>query len=166
MRLILYILRFILEGVWLKTQYMLIDWLLFASIWRNMSRLKTICWYSAGKCDIVFIFYINRERARGNSVMLRLFHWYYHRAFGYGKMMTFTLKIFNIYGDVYTRYGAILLCQRDASAQVVMSHNHSTQVLDPFCSPPPWSPKTWSSQTYIMCLIWWALIALDTAVRL
>ena len=38
--------------------------------------------------------------------------------------------MFNIFGDVYTRYGTISLCQRDASAQIVMSHNYSTQVSD------------------------------------
>ena len=37
-------------------------------------------------------------------------------------MIRFTLKIFNIFGDVYTRDGSITLCQRDASAQIVMSH--------------------------------------------
>ena len=55
-------------------------------------------------------------------------------------MLTLTLKIFNAYSEVYTREGTISLCQRDASAQVhVISHNHSTQVLNPFRSPPPWS---------------------------
>ena len=44
-------------------------------------------------------------------------------------MITFTLKIFNIFGDVYTRDGTISLCQRDASAQIIVSHNYPTQVL-------------------------------------
>ena len=77
-----------------------------------------------------------------SSLFLRYFlHWYGHRGLGCGKMMKFTLKIFNIFGDVYTRDGAISLCQRDARAQIVVSHNHSTQVSDPFRSPPPCSPN-------------------------
>ena len=60
--------------------------------------------------------------------MFILLHWYCHRGFGCGKMITFTLKIFNIFGDVYTRDGTISLCQRDASAQIVVSHNYPTQV--------------------------------------
>ena len=65
----------------------------------------------------------------GNSVMFILLHWYCHRGFGCGKMITFTLKIFNIFGDVYTHDRTISLCQRDASAQIVVSHNYRTQVL-------------------------------------
>ena len=61
--------------------------------------------------------------------MFILLHWYCHRGFGCGKMITFTLKIFNLFGDVYTRNGTISLCQRDASAQIVVSHNYPTQVL-------------------------------------
>ena len=61
--------------------------------------------------------------------MFILLHWYCHRGFGCGKMITFTLKIFNIFGDVYTRDGTISLGQRDASAQIVVSHNYPTQVL-------------------------------------
>ena len=61
--------------------------------------------------------------------MFILLHRYCHRGFGCGKMITFTLKIFNILGDVYTRDGTISLCQRDASAQIVVSHNYPTQVL-------------------------------------
>ena len=61
--------------------------------------------------------------------MFILLHWYCHRGFGCGKMITFTLKIFNIFGDVYTRDGTISFCQRDASAQIVVSHNYPTQVL-------------------------------------
>ena len=61
--------------------------------------------------------------------MFILLHWYCHRGFGSGKMITFTLKIFNIFGDVYTRDGTISLCQRDASAQIVVSHDYPTQVL-------------------------------------
>ena len=56
-------------------------------------------------------------------------------------MIKFTLKIFNIFGDVYAHDSTISLCQRDASAQIVMSHNYGTQVSDPFRSPPPWSPN-------------------------
>ena len=61
--------------------------------------------------------------------MFILPHWYCHGGFGYGKMVTFTLKMFNIFCDVYTRDGTISLCQRDASAQIVVSHNYRTQVL-------------------------------------
>ena len=61
--------------------------------------------------------------------MFILLHWYCHRGFGCGEMITFTLKIFNIFGDVYTRDGTISLGQRDASAQIVVSHNYRTQVL-------------------------------------
>ena len=58
-----------------------------------------------------------------------------------GKIIKLTMKFFNIFGDVYTRDGTILLCLRDASAQIVVSHNISTQVSDPFHSAPPWSPN-------------------------
>ena len=37
-------------------------------------------------------------------------------------MIKFTSKNFNMFGYVYTRDGIISLCQRDASAQIVMSH--------------------------------------------
>ena len=40
---------------------------------------------------------------------------------------------------------------------------------DPFRSPPPWSPNDMIVTDicqYIMCPIWWAPVALDTAVRL
>ena len=73
--------------------------------------------------------------------MFILLHWYCHRGFGCGKMIAFTLKIFNIFGDVYTRDGTISLCQRDASAQIAVSHNYRTQFWDPFRSLPPWSPN-------------------------
>ena len=62
--------------------------------------------------------------------MFILLHWYCHRGFGCGKMITFTLKFFNIFGDVYTRDGTISLCQCDTSAQIVVSHNYRTQVLE------------------------------------
>ena len=54
--------------------------------------------------------------------MFMLFHWYCHKGLGCGKMIKFTLKIFNIFGDVYSRDETISLCQRDAGAQIVMSH--------------------------------------------
>ena len=53
----------------------------------------------------LYFFEINRKHAAGNSVMSLLLHWYCHRGFGCGKMITFTLKSFNIFGDVYTRDG-------------------------------------------------------------
>ena len=37
-------------------------------------------------------------------------------------MIQFTLIIFNIFGNVYTRDGTISLCQRDASARIVLNH--------------------------------------------
>ena len=77
----------------------------------------------------LYFFEINRKRTTGNFVIFILLHWYCHRGFGCGKMITFTLKIFNIFEGVYTRDWAISLCQRDASTQVVMSHNYSTQVF-------------------------------------
>ena len=103
------------------------------------------------------LFLWNQQKTTmGNFVMFMLLHWYCHRGFGCGKMITFTLKIFNIFGDVYTHDGTISLCQRDAIAHVVMSYNHSTQVSDPFYSPPPWSPNDMivtDIYQYIMCLI-------------
>ena len=109
-------------------------------------------------CDIVFISLKSTEKVqrRGNSVMFMLLHWYCHRSLGCGKMIKFISKIFNIFGDVCTRDGTISLCQRDSSAQIVMSHNYSTQVSDPFCSPPPWSPNNMIVRDicqYIMCPI-------------
>ena len=56
-------------------------------------------------------------------------------------MIAFTWKILIIFGDVYTCEGTITLSQRGASAQVIVSHNHSTQVSDLFRSSPPWSPN-------------------------
>ena len=90
---------------------------------------------------VVFFFQINRKHAARNFLMIMLLHWYCHRSFGCGKMIAFTLKIFIIFGDVYICEGTITLSQRGASAQVIISHNHSTQVSDLFCSPPPWSPN-------------------------
>ena len=88
--------------------------------------------------------------------MFMLLHWYCHKGFGCVKMVTFTLKIFNIFDDVYTRDGIITLCQPDASAQVVMSHNHGTQVLDPFRSHPPWSPNDMIDCTLIWLSVSWS----------
>ena len=88
----------------------------------NRARAGQRLWYR------LYFFEINRKSATGNSVMFILLHWYCHRGFGCGKMITFTLKIFNIFGDVYTRDGTISLGQRDASAQIVVSHNYPTQV--------------------------------------
>ena len=86
------------------------------------------CWATIVISSFYF-FEINRKHAMGNSVMFILLHWYCHRGFGSGKMITFTSKIFNIFRDVYTHDGTISLCQRDASAQIVVSHNYRTQVL-------------------------------------
>ena len=87
-------------------------------LWRSLCRgCKQITHVLGNGCDIVFIScsYCFTDNC--------------HRGFGCGKMITFTLKIFNIFGDVYTRDGTILLCQRDASAHIVVSHNYPTQVL-------------------------------------
>ena len=100
-------------------------------LWRPLYRgCKQIAHVLGNDCDIVFIsLKSTKKRAMGNFGMFILLHWYCHRGFGCGKMITFTLKIFNIFGDVYTRDGTISLCQRDASAQIVVSHNYRTQVL-------------------------------------
>ena len=88
--------------------------------WQSSSHIGFFwSWYR------LYFFEINRQRTTGNSVMFMLLHWYCHKDFGCGKMITFTLKIFNILGEFYTRDGTISLCQRDASAQVVISHNPS-----------------------------------------
>ena len=103
-----------------------------------------------------YLFEINRKRATSNSVMFNLLHWYCHRGFGCGKMITFTLKIFKIFGDVYTRDGAISLCKCDASTQIVMSHNYRTQVLGSISFTPPWSPNdtiVTDICQYVMCPI-------------
>ena len=92
-------------------------------LYTNRARAGQRLWYH------LYFFEINRKRATGNSVMFILLHWYCHRGFGCSKMITFTLKFFNIFGDMYTRDGTISLCQRDASAQIVVSHNYPTQVL-------------------------------------
>ena len=103
-------------------------------------RLKQIADVRGNDCDISLNFFeINRKSATGNHVIFMLLHRYCHRGLGCGKMVTFTLKIFNIFGDVYTPDGTISLCQRDAGAQIVKSHNYSTQVSDPFRPPSHWS---------------------------
>ena len=56
-------------------------------------------------------------------------------------MITSSLKNFDIFGDVYTRDGTISLCQRDASAQIIVSHNESTQVFGPVPFTPSLSPN-------------------------
>ena len=118
--------KFVFENPWFQKadafQSLLCDGRSAAVV--NKSRA---CW-----ATIVISFYffeINRTRTTGNSVMFILLHWYCHRGLGWGKMITFTLNIFNIFCDVYTRDGTISLCQRDASAQIVVSHNYRTQVL-------------------------------------
>ena len=68
--------------------------------------------------------------------MFILLHWYRDGGFGCGKMITYILKLFNIFSDVYTCDGTISVCQRDASAQIVMRHNYRTQDFEsiPFTS--------------------------------
>ena len=78
------------------------------------------CWATIAISS--YFFEIDRKSATGNSVMFMLLHWYCHMGLGCGKMIKFTSKIFNIFGDVYARDGTISFCQRDASAQIVMSH--------------------------------------------
>ena len=111
-------------------------------LWRPFCRsCKQIAYVLGNDWYRLYFFEINRKRVTGNSVMFMLLHWYCHRGLGCGKLIKFTLKIFNIFGDAYTRDGTISLCQRDASARIVRSHNYSTQVSDPFRSHPPWSPN-------------------------
>ena len=104
-----------------------------ASFWRKQS-----CFFE-----------MNRKPATGNPVMFILLHSYSHRGFVCGKMITFTLKIFNIFGDVYTRDGTISLCQRDASAQIVVSHNYRTQVLGSIPFTPSVATKWHDRHRYL-----------------
>ena len=97
----------------------------------------------------LYFYEINRKRATGNPVMFILLHWYCHRGFGSGKMITFTLKIFNSFGDVYTRDGTISLCQRDASAQIVVSHNYPTKVLGSILFTPSVVTKWYDRHRYL-----------------
>ena len=89
---------------------------------KNISKLVFV----NSRFQIDYIVYISlkssEKNATGNFVMFISLHWYCHRGLGCGKMIKFTLKIFNIFGDVYTRDGTISLCQSDAIAQIVMSH--------------------------------------------
>ena len=89
----------------------------------NHAHARQRLWYR------LYFFEINRKRATGNPVMFILLHWYCHRGFGCGNMITFTLTIFDIFDDIYTRDGTISLRQCDASAQIVVSHNYRAQVL-------------------------------------
>ena len=121
-----------------------------ATVTQSHTCWAKIVWYG------LYFFEINGKCATGNSVMFMLLHWYCYRGFGCGKMITFALKIFNIFCDVYTRDGTISLGQHDASAQVMMSHNQSTLVWDPFWSPPPLSSHDMIITDicqYIMCPI-------------
>ena len=102
-----------------------------AAVVTNFARAGQRLWYR------FYCFEINRKRATGNSVIFILLHSYCRRGFGCGKMKTFTLKIFNIFGDVYTRDGTISLCQRDVSAEIVVSHNYRTHILGSI----PFSPS-------------------------
>ena len=118
--------KFVLENSWFQIadafQCLLCDGRSAAVV--NKSRT---CWTTIVISSLFL--WNNRKHAMGNSAMFILLHWYCHRGFGCGKMITFTLKIFYIFGDVYTCDGTISLCQRDASAQIVVSHNYPTQVL-------------------------------------
>ena len=117
----------------------------------------------------LYFFEINRKSATGNSAMFMLLHWYCHRGLGCAKMMKFTLKIFNIFVDVCTRDGTISICQRDASAQIVMSQKVPYTSFGSIPLTPHWSPNDMIVTDicqYIMCPIWLALVVIDTAVRL
>ena len=76
------------------------------------------------------------------------------------KKETLTLKIFNIFGDVYTRNGTISLCQRNASVHVVMSHNHSTQVLCGYDTI-----LDLSSEMYLGVFLWNAFSIHDDVIK-
>ena len=69
------------------------------SLSKNRTRAELRLWYR------LHFFEINRICATGDFVVLMLFYWYCHRGYGCGKIITLTLKIFNILGDLYTRDG-------------------------------------------------------------
>ena len=96
-----------------------------------------------------YFFEISRKLATRNSDLFMLLHWYCHRGFCCGKMITFTLKILNIFGDVCTRDGTSSHCQRDASAQIVMSHNNSTQILESIPFTPSFVIKWHDRHRYL-----------------
>ena len=80
--------------------------------------------------------------------MFMLLHWYCHKGFGYGKII-FTLKIFNIFDDVYTHHGTISLCHLDASARIIVSHNYSTQVFGSILFTPSLVTKWHDRHRYL-----------------
>ena len=60
-----------------------------------------------------FLWNQQKKPAMSNSVMFILLHWYCLGGFGCGKMVTFTLKIFNIFCDVvHTRRDHLTLSTR------------------------------------------------------
>ena len=138
--------KFVFENSWFQIadafQSLLCDGRSVAVV--NKSRT---CWATI---VISSLFLWNQQKTcNGYSVMFILLHWYCHRGFGCGKMIIFTLKIFNIFGDVYTRDGTISLCQRDASAQIVVSHNYPTQVLGSIPFTPSVVTKWYDRHRYL-----------------
>ena len=133
-------------------------WRVFISpLWRPLCHVcKHFAHELGNDCDIVFIYLKSIENVQHVTVMFMLLHWYCHKGFGCGKVIIFASIIFNIFGDVYTRDGTISPCQHDAGVQIVMGHNHNTQVLDPFRSSPHWAPNdiiVTDICQYIMCHI-------------
>ena len=116
-------------------------------LWQPLCRgYKQIAHVLGNDCDIVFFFLNQQKSATGNSVMFMLPHGYCHKGLGCGKMIKLTLKIFNIFGDVYTRDGTISLCQRDASAHIVMSHKVQYTSFGSIPLPLLGHQITWSLQ--------------------
>ena len=102
--------KFVFENSWFQIadafQSLLCDGRFAAVV--NKSRR---CWATIVISSLFFE--INRKRATGNSVMFILLHWYCLGGFGCGKMVTFTLKIFNIFCDVvHTRRDHLTLSTR------------------------------------------------------
>ena len=104
--------KFVFENSWFQIadafQSLLCDGRFAAVQVVNKSRR---CWATI---VISSLFLWNQQkRATGNSVMFILLHWYCLGGFGCGKMVTFTLKIFNIFCDVvHTRRDHLTLSTR------------------------------------------------------
>ena len=139
------------------------------------SRFQIVEAFQSLFCDGDSVVAVNKPCSYWATIIISYsFHWYQQKVcngllchahvaslivsqrFGFGKMIKFTLKMSNIFYDVFTSHGKISLCHRDGSAQIVMSHNYSTQVSDPFRSSPTWSPNDMIVTDicqYIMCPI-------------
>ena len=94
----------------------------YASFWKCLSGMTYILGKKATIAISTLFIWNQQKKWTGNSVIFMLLHWYCHRGLSCGKIIKFTFKIFNIFGDVYTRDGTISLCQHDESTQIAMSH--------------------------------------------